>query len=259
MESPATSQEKIRYRAIFVSPHLDDAILSCGGTIHQLAQAGNRVLIVTAMAGDPPAGAISPFAQSLRKRWRLAAEDTVARRSEDIKACRSLSASWLHWDIPDCIYRRSIRNDKPLYDSEESLFGEINQLEIDLVDYLADLMRSLPAAESIFMPLGAGNHVDHQLTRMASERWLEPSSFAYYEEYPYADTNRQLDQAIGNPKLWRAEIFGLEPDDIQARIRAIACYQSQISTFFDGLEDLAQKVSLHISSIGGERYWKVVG
>ncbi len=257
MESPATSQEKHRYRAIFVSPHLDDAILSCGGTIHQLTQAGYRVLIVTAMAGDPPPGTISPFAESLRKRWRLAADDTAARRSEDIDACRSLSASWLHWDIPDCIYRRSIGNGTPLYDSEESLFGEINQSEIDLVGYLADLMRSLPAAESIFIPLGAGNHVDHQLTRMAAERWLEPSSLTYYDEYPYTDSDEQLDQALGNPTLWSSEIVRLEPDNIQARIGAIACYQSQISTFFDDLEDLAQKVTLNISSIGGERYWKV--
>ena len=71
--------------------------------------------------------------------------------------------------------------------------------------------------------------------------------------------DEQLDQALGNPTLWRSEIVRLEPDNIQARIGAIACYQSQISTFFDDLEDLAQKVTLNTSSIGGERYWKVVG
>jgi len=259
MESSATSQEKTRYKAIFVSPHLDDAILSCGGTIHQLTQAGDRVLVVTAMAGDPSTGTLSPFALSLRKRWGLAAEDTAARRSEDVKACRTLGAGWLHWHIPDCIYRRGIRNDQPLYDSEESLFGDINQSENDLLDRMADLMRSLPSTESMYIPLGVGNHVDHQLTRLAAERWLEASSFVYYEEYPYADSNNQLDVMLGNPQLWCTQIVQLEPDNIEARIKAMACYQSQISTFFDGLDDMAQKVSENTGSIGGERYWKMVG
>ena len=34
-------------RPIFVSPHADDAVLSCGGTIAALAEAGRRPLIAT--------------------------------------------------------------------------------------------------------------------------------------------------------------------------------------------------------------------
>ncbi len=39
---------------LFLSPHPDDAVLSCGGLIHQLTQKGEPVTILTVMAGDPP-------------------------------------------------------------------------------------------------------------------------------------------------------------------------------------------------------------
>ncbi|MEZ4728018.1 MAG: PIG-L family deacetylase [Caldilineaceae bacterium] len=42
------------YDAIYLSPHLDDVALSCGGQIFGATRTGQRVLIVTITAGDPP-------------------------------------------------------------------------------------------------------------------------------------------------------------------------------------------------------------
>ena len=53
---------------VYLSPHLDDAVLSCGGMIHRQAQAGERVVVVTVCAGDPPPGPLSDFARSLHER-----------------------------------------------------------------------------------------------------------------------------------------------------------------------------------------------
>ena len=79
----------MRLPIIFLSPHLDDAVLSCGGMIYQLAQAGQAVQVITIFAGDPPPGLLSPFAQSLHDRWQAG---SVARRSEDIEALTLLGA-----------------------------------------------------------------------------------------------------------------------------------------------------------------------
>jgi len=257
MESTANSPERHSYAAIFISPHLDDAILSCGGSVHQVTRAGKPVLIVTVMAGNPPGGDLSPFAQSLHKRWQLAAEDVALRRMEDIEACVNLGADWRHWEIPDCIYRCSKVNAEPLYGSEEALFGEIDPSERELVDHLSALMRSLPDTDSLFIPLAVGHHVDHQLTRLAAESWLDPSKFTYYEEYPYSKSDSHLTAALGNARQWSSEIVHLETADIEARIRAIACYQSQISTFFEDLEDLSRQVRRYVGVVGGERFWSV--
>jgi LmbE family N-acetylglucosaminyl deacetylase len=83
--------------AVYLSPHLDDAALSCGGQIAQQTAAGLPVLIVTLMAGDPPARPLSPFAQQLHTRWQLhdAPTAVAARRAEDTAACRHLAAEYV--------------------------------------------------------------------------------------------------------------------------------------------------------------------
>ena len=255
MDSPATSPDRHSYEAIFLSPHLDDAVLSCGGTIHLLTQAGKPVLVVSITAGDPPAGDPSPFTKNLHARWRLATDSIALRRAEDVEACIDLGADWLHWRIPDCIYRRDNVNGNPLYDRVEALFGPIDPFDMNLVANLSQQLRSLPSSHSLYVPLAVGNHVDHQLTRLAAENWLELPSLLYYEEYPYAQAESQLATALGDDGRWRADVVRLEPANVEARIQAIACYRSQISTFFTDLEDLSAQVNRYVQKVGGERYW----
>jgi LmbE family N-acetylglucosaminyl deacetylase len=255
MESPANSQVISHFDAIFLSPHLDDAALSCGGTIHRLTSSGQRVLVVTVMAGDASSAVLSPFAESLHQRWQLKSGDLTDRRQEDIDACTVLKAQWLHWDIPDCIYRVDSTGKRPLYDSEESLFSEVNPLETDLINRIVHLMTALPDTEKIFIPLGMGHHVDHQLTRIAAEQWKKPSSFAYYEEYPYAESSVAAHVPLELTASWQSEVISLEQADIVVKTQAIACYKSQLSTFYDGQEDMIDSVTRYVTSVGGERFW----
>lgn len=255
MDSLATSPDSHPYEAIFLSPHLDDAVLSCGGTIHLLTQAGKPVLVVSITVGDPPAGEPSPFAKNLHARWQLATDSITLRRAEDVEACVNLGADWLHWQIPDCIYRRNTVNGNPLYDRAEALFGSIDPYDMNLIANLSQQLESLPATDSVYVPLAVGNHVDHQLTRLAAEVWLESSLLLYYEEYPYAQADSQLAIALGDDGQWRADVVHLEPANIEARIQAIARYRSQISAFFTDLEDLSVQVNRHVLKVGGERYW----
>ena len=62
---------KSQYDLIYLSPHLDDAALSCGGQIARFRGEGRSVLIVTVTAGDPPTGAESRYIQELHSRWQL--------------------------------------------------------------------------------------------------------------------------------------------------------------------------------------------
>ncbi|MBA4379671.1 MAG: PIG-L family deacetylase, partial [Anaerolinea sp.] len=56
-------------RWIYISPHLDDAVLSCGGLIWEQSHAGTQVEIWTVCTGDPPEGPLSPFAEVLHAEW----------------------------------------------------------------------------------------------------------------------------------------------------------------------------------------------
>ena len=92
---------------VYLSPHLDDAALSCGGLIWEQAQAGAAVSVWTVCAGDPPAGALSAFAEELHERWQTGREAVQLRRDEDRAACAHMQAAWRHLPIPDGIYRRA--------------------------------------------------------------------------------------------------------------------------------------------------------
>ena len=61
---------------LYLSPHFDDAALSCGGQIATFTAAGQSVLVVTITGGDPPADARAdgeiapPWAVGGERLWR---------------------------------------------------------------------------------------------------------------------------------------------------------------------------------------------
>src|SRR5215213_7233046 len=95
------------YDHIYLSPHLDDAALSCGGAIARHANAGARVLVVTlCTAAPPPAGPFSEFAQDHHLMWGLVPERAMAERErEDDLALERLNADTFRAGLLDAIYR----------------------------------------------------------------------------------------------------------------------------------------------------------
>ena len=91
---------------IYLSPHLDDVVLSCGGVICEQIKAGDKVQVWTICAGDPPENQLTLFAQDLHARWNTDNDAVSIRREEDQLACHLLGASPTHFNYPDCIYRR---------------------------------------------------------------------------------------------------------------------------------------------------------
>src|SRR5512138_3595051 len=95
-------------RWIYLSPHLDDVVFSAGGLIYDQVRSGLSVEIWTFMCGYVPEGDVSPFARLIHEQWGFSsAEETVRRRREEDKnAAAILGAGTVHFDFPDCIYRR---------------------------------------------------------------------------------------------------------------------------------------------------------
>jgi LmbE family N-acetylglucosaminyl deacetylase len=243
------------YDTIVLAPHLDDAVLSCGGQIYLQTTAGQTVLIVTIMAGDPPQQALTPFAQLLHERWELAGNITAGRRAEDAAACAILGADYQHWELPDCIYRFDPQTETGFYVSEESLFGAVHPSEEGLVASLAERLRGLPPHGRLLAPLTIGNHVDHQIVRRAVET-LSHNHVAYYEDYPYAAVPGALQKVLDAGNLaWRPEVIPLSEEALRAKIKAIAAYTSQVGTFFRDSSDLESMIRAFNAVAGGERIW----
>jgi LmbE family N-acetylglucosaminyl deacetylase len=241
---------------IYLSPHLDDAVLSCGGRIWQQVQAGEHVLAVAIFASTPaPSALLSPFVQELHARWGHPIDAVARRQEEDLAALALLGAEAVHWPYTDCIYRQ-IPDGRFPYASGEALFKEIHPAEKALVAELAARLKTLPLSQdgTVYAPLGVGHHVDHQIVRQAAEACGQP--LIYYEEFPYAEDPQAVQAALEEGQ-WQAKLTSLSEEALEAKSAAIACYRSQISTFWADLAAMAAAVRAFAGRTGrpAERYW----
>jgi LmbE family N-acetylglucosaminyl deacetylase len=175
--------------ALFLSPHLDDVVLSCPAYIQRLVKEGIEVRIVTVFTeADPGSAAL----------YR-------ARRAEDRKAVRELGASATHLGFPDAPYR------SPRYrDFCGIVFGRAREypgtrrLVADKIGELIARWRPL----QVVSPLAVGNHVDHRLVRDAALLAVKPEEWLFYEDRPYAFVREQVDHVLGRSmarpeRFWR--------------------------------------------------------
>ncbi len=248
------------YDALYLSPHFDDAVLSCGGQIAGQTTRGERVLIITVAAGEPQTENYSFFAEYQHHVWDLSAAEVVAaRRAEDARAVAHVGAELQTWSLPDAIYRLDPESGEPLYTSNETLFGPLSRAEAPLVAALARQIAAAPPARRVYAPLAIGNHVDHQLVRAAAEQAFAErprAALFYYEDYPYVQRQPDaLAALLQPPEAWAYAVRPLSEAAVEARIEAIAAYQSQLSMLFNGAETMARLVREQIAATGGERYW----
>ncbi len=252
------------HQHVYLSPHLDDAILSCGGTIHQQIRQGESVLVITCFAGIPDYETLSPFALELHRRWGNPPDPIEVRRAEDSAATRFLDRKYLHLDLLDCIYRRHPTDGGFLYASEEAIFGVVHPGEESLSADIAQMVRShiKPEFTSLCLPLGVGHHVDHKVVSWVAQHVATASpQIVFYEDFPYVENPAALEMAFSAhaPSL-HPLVCPLAEEDVAARIAAIQHYISQIGMLFGSAEAMAQRVRAYSASVAGgqgyaERFW----
>jgi LmbE family N-acetylglucosaminyl deacetylase len=257
----------VRRRTVFLSPHLDDAALSCGGLICSQALSGTPVLVVSVFAGLPAVLSVSPLAAELHERWGNTTNPAGARRQEDQRAMRLLGADCLHLGYLDAIYRAE--GESSLYVADEELFASPRPSEAGLLAKIVSELGSLHIGEhtTLFAPLAVGNHVDHQLVRDAALTLEIPSrSVVFYEDYPYVERPGDLTKALDtiSPAMWKADVPSLSEECLQTKIKAIAAYRSQLGTLFGGEEKMTMRVRDYALTVSpdnqyGERYWRITG
>src|SRR5512146_806517 len=126
---------------IYLSPHFDDAILSCGALIWQQGQSGQRVEVWTVCAGEIPPGPLTPYAEELHARWGTGLSSVAARRAEDEVACRAVGAMPRWFSVPDCIYRRLPDSGEPVVTGEDDLWLPLRPGETALVEKVRGWIR----------------------------------------------------------------------------------------------------------------------
>lgn len=236
---------------IFLSPHLDDVALSCGGLVWDLAREGHRVEIWTLMAGFPPDEDYSAFAQQNHHAWGKSGEEAIRMRlSEDGAACEVLNAAPRHFHWPDAIYRRDPHSGEPIVMDKRALFSRAP--EPHLVDAIRAMLASeVPDDARLIAPLGLGGHIDHQAVVRAVEL-SRPTGFVY-GDYPYILDAFDRREAIwhGLTKLARP----LGEQALEAWQESVLCYASQISVFWRAKTEVRLALRNYLAG-GGGRLWQ---
>jgi len=161
--------------AVVLSPHLDDAVLSCWSVL----TSSSDLIVVNVFTGGPRPGYVTAWDRF------TGASDSLVRRDErlreDEEALAMAGCSSVNLGFPDQQYRRR------------------SPSTAALVSGLAD---HLPRVSRVYAPAGIGGHVDHLLTReMAKAISRESVPVELYAELPYALTSG-----------WPAWVTGDRPD-----------------------------------------------
>jgi LmbE family N-acetylglucosaminyl deacetylase len=245
----------------FFSPHADDAALSCGGQIAIRTRAGERCVIVTVMAGDPPAQTtITPFVEELWARWGIGrgAAVTEARRSEDQAAAAVLGAEIVFLEYPDAIYRPYYTDVKAIFGTPAfpDMIGLFNALANDLSN---DQKLPIRASDTVHLPLGVGGHVDHLIVGSLGAALKRLKSVVWYEDFPYSRDRTLIEKTVQQRfKPTDQPISITHPLDnlaLDAKIKAVACYRSQLSSFWPDEMTMASNLRDYTREVGGEREW----
>jgi LmbE family N-acetylglucosaminyl deacetylase len=203
-----------------------------------------------------------------------AGEIVAKRRVEDERFAYFAEASVVFLDLPDAVFRG--------YEGDDQLLGPARLDDDAPVSILRrEIVRLEP--QTVYLPLGVGNHVDHQLCRDAGvallaepRTWVMPGpawagKVAFYEDFPYAywSNFQSLDELPeGTLEGIPADTY-LTPryadigDQLERKIRGIAIYESQLDRLFGGVKPMASAVRERANAIGilggvggaAERYW----
>ena len=235
---------------VYLSPHLDDAVMSCGGMIHQQTSSGDQVQAITIFAGECQGGALSPFALVQHGYWGNPPHPMPLRRAEDTAALMLLGADAAHLDYLDAVYRAG-PDGEWLYADEEALWQEVGPTDPlmengtqDLVDQLVAVIPP-PDQAMVYGPLGVGQHVDHQVVHAAARKLLARGyRMAFYEDYPYAmePGATELAVAAAGAEEWQVDTVSLEPTDLIVKVSALSYYRSQMYVLFGGIERMPNRV-----------------
>ena len=220
-----------RPTALFLSPHLDDAVFSCGGTAARLSRCGWRVVVATAFTASVPEPEGFALACLTDKGIPPETDYMALRRAEDEKSVSKVGGDPLWLDLPEAPHRG--------YESAHQLFAGTAAGDLaheELARLLGELVQGF-SPRLIFSPQALGRHVDH-LQMLGAVRSLQAaheelqSRVLYYRDTPYAIWEQP---ARREPTQLIELAIGVERD-LEVKLDACAAYTTQLGFQF-GNED----------------------
>ena len=242
-------------RWIYLSPHLDDAVLSAGGLIYDQVNSGIPVEIWSLIAGVPTVTEYSPFAQLLHYQWGFSSgeETFLARREEDKQAAAIVGATVQHFDFMDCIYRRDKNGEWPYY----RITLPPHEMDADLPTQITETISARIKPDDVLVcQLSVGSHVDHVLVRMAAELLGHP--LVYDVDVPYIFTTPE--ELTPKSAGMKEKVQKVTEAGLKSWQEAVLAYKSQLPVLGEAMETPEKAVASiqsYWAELGGIRLFEV--
>ncbi|MFG2334398.1 PIG-L deacetylase family protein [Streptomyces sp. NPDC048604] len=228
---------------VVLSPHLDDAVLSCGALLTRLPP-GTPVTVATLFTHCGPPPHTLSARRYLRQTGATDAEELYAsRRAEDRTVLAAMGVAWQHAGLQDGLFRRRPEQGPgrralargvpefghvyPTYRLHLSA-GRVSPHDAETVREVAGVLSELtsrgPAV--VLAPMAVGGHADHVLVREVAER--SGQHVVYYSDFPY-NQEQDVDPAFAGRHSLVRRTWESGLDDKAELIRG---YRSQADALF---------------------------
>jgi len=198
-----------KWTCVFLSPHLDDAVLSSGALISYLTDK-TEVRVVTAFTECSK----SSFTMSARAYLKQCAYNSFQdlykqRREEDMEALKSIGVKFQHLEFIEAIYRKKhtlpswkkivakwlpeLNHIYPIYRWHITK-GEISNDDKKNIEKLTEkIVDSIDDKTIVFAPMAVGKNVDHVIIRDIANNLEQPVIF--WSDQPY-NTCHQINKSF---------------------------------------------------------------
>lgn len=238
---------------LFLSPHLDDVVLSCASFITSLIKKKHNVLVLSIFTKST-AEKNTKFTKNYLKKSGFTNEINFFRfrHKEDKKALNFLKCQFKHLNFTDAAWRQKINLSlletfllkiypftSFIYPRDKDIFsGKIK----DNIKYLKNIEIRIKKIikqfnnYSLFIPLGIGKHVDHLIIKKIGEQLN--NNVIYYEDFPYNyDFSQKYYKKNLINQITKKEhlkiILKEENINWKTKVKAIKFYKSQFRVLFD--------------------------
>ncbi len=226
----------------FISPHLDDAVLSAGSLIYRLRKKHVPVTIINVFTKVDSHTPTLSARQFLRQcGYRDPQKLFRDRISEDETTLRAIGCRVINLDFIDSSWRKKEKLNPvsqwlgPLIPELIHIYptyrwhvirGKISENDYSLMDKIGRRLRQIisPGKNYVFSPLGNGNHVDHVIVHKVSSLIFPKTIF--WSDFPYLLTSSDKDSRFSDYKKYEFPVRS------ENKNKLIKGYKSQVRAIF---------------------------